>query len=382
MAQSQVQTNRQRIQFQNRITEEFFFDNLFASDMGNDPTAIIERISDLQAKGGTQVRTNLITQLRGKGVGRGTLVGNEEALDDYGCPFWVDRARNAVTMSESEAQEDDGTSWEKARPLLSNWGIQHQENATIEAMMALPSESPQAGLKSDDGEVVNGLKYEDASATQRNTWHDDNSDRVLYGKSLANFVAGDHAASLANIGTTDLCDKAFINKLKQVAVKADPKIGPTRYNSAKNRRYFKVYCGSTAFGDLKNSLEQVQLDGYPRNVGGNPVFQDGDIFYNGMIIREVPDIDIYAETVWPLSTAGAAGAPVYPVFLAGQSALGMPWARMPTATTKKEDDYGEHPGRGISMMYGIGKKFKKQPKDGTALVQWGIATGFVQISTQ
>ena len=33
-------------------------------------------------------------------------------------------------------------------------------------------------------------------------------------------------------------------------------------------------------------------------------------------------------------------------------------------------------GTGIEAAYGVGKIFKKHPKAGTKLVQWGVATGF------
>ena len=47
-----------------------------------------------------------------------------------------------------------------------------------------------------------------------------------------------------------------------------------------------------------------------------------------------------------------------------------------TRNVRKEDDYGFITGVGIEMAYGVGKMFKKHPMTGTALKQWGVATGF------
>jgi hypothetical protein len=45
-------------------------------------------------------------------------------------------------------------------------------------------------------------------------------------------------------------------------------------------------------------------------------------------------------------------------------------------TFRKEDDYGFITGTGVEAAYGIGKIFKRHPMQGTALKQWGVATGF------
>ena len=56
----------------------------------------------------------------------------------------------------------------------------------------------------------------------------------------------------------------------------------------------------------------------------------------------------------------------------------MAWAigQMQKPTFRDETDYQFIKGTGIEMAYGIGKMFKKHPKAGTALKQWGVATGF------
>ncbi len=381
MAETTVQTNNQLIQFRREITKEYFRFNEFSGDMGNNPTAIIHRLFETR-QGGDQINVPLVEQLSGAGKGTGTLVGNEEALEDYGCRVWIDTSRNAVQSNRRELQKESAKMFNYARPLLSNWGINKQRNDIIEALMALPSEAPPTGLQSDDGQTVNGIKYEVATAAQRNTWNAANSDRILYGRSLGNYNAT-HATALANIAAAQTLNGASVIKMKGLARRGSPKISPTRVNEGENREYYKMYVGSVLFNDLAEDLKATNLDGRPRNVGANPVFQDGDIIYRGVIIRELPEIDEFTENVWTtLATAGATGIPVRPAFLCGQSAIAQPWGMMPTPTTRKEDDYQHIKGVGIEMCLGAAKLFKKVPKAGTALKQWGVVTGFFAQSAQ
>ena len=51
--------------------------------MGEEVTSIIRRRMELKS-GGEQMNIPLVTRLTGAGVSTGTLVGNEEEIDDYG----------------------------------------------------------------------------------------------------------------------------------------------------------------------------------------------------------------------------------------------------------------------------------------------------------
>ena len=64
------------------------------------------------------------------------------------------------------------------------------------------------------------------------------------------------------------------------------------------------------------------------------------------------------------------------MFLCGQQAAAIAYGHDGQADLPQEDDYGFITGTGIEAAYGIGKIYKKHPKAGTALKQWGVATGF------
>lgn len=375
MALSTVAANNKLIQFRREITREYVRENLFSPYMGDGPTAIIRTLQD-NKKGGEQVNIPLVTKLTGTAVSTGTLVGSEEAIDNYGCRMWVDWARNAIMTNDAEDQKDSAAIFDEARPLLSDWGKELQRDELIAAMMALPSESAPAGLGSTNGQRVNGILYQSATATQRNTWNADNSDRVLYGNVLGNYNAT-HATALANVDATDdQFTSTSVRLLKYVAKRTNPRIRP--FKAKDGREFYVAFCGSVNFRQVQASLESINNAARAREGNGmndNPVFQDGDELHRGVIIREIPEIDDFVSNVWTtLGTAGASSSRVAPVFFCGQSAAAMPWGKMPVPTTRTDDDYQFIKGVGVKMCYGVGKVFKKHSS--TKLVQWGMVTGF------
>lgn len=377
MAVTVVETNNKLIRFTQEINREFVRENMFSPYMGDSLDSIIRRRMELKA-GGEDMNIPLVTRLTGAGVATGTLVGNEEKIDNYGMRVRLEWARHAVVTTKAESQKDSADIFGEAKPLLSDWGKELQRDELIAALMALPTETLPA---SSGGVRVNGIQYDLASAAQRNTWNADNSDRILYGAATSNFNAT-HATALANVDTTnDKFTATNLSLLKRVAVNASPRIRP--FKTRDGYEYYVCFAGSNPFRDLKISLETINKDARPREgrqtngAPDTPLFQDGDQIYDGVIVRMVPEISSFVTNVWTtLLTAGAASARVEPVFLCGQQAAVFAWGQMAKPTFRKEDDYGFITGTGIEMAYGVAKMFKKHPMTGTALKQWGVATGF------
>lgn len=377
MAVTTVQSNNKLVKYTQEINREYVRGNLFSPYMGTALNSIIRIKNELKA-GGEEMNIPLVSRLTGAGVASGTLVGNEEQIDNYGMRIRLDWARHAVVTNKAESQKDSADIFGEAKPLLADWGKELQRDELIAALMALPSETlPSSGTR------VNGIQYDLATAANRNTWNAANSDRVLYGASTANYNAT-HATALANCDTTnDKFTASNLALLKRIAMGASPKIRP--FKTADGYEYYVAFAGLNTFRDLKASLETVNKDARPREQNGmdkNPLFQDGDQIYDGVIVRQVPEISNFVTNVWTtLKTAGAASARVEPVFLCGQQAAAMAWGQMAKPTFRKEDDYGFVTGTGIEMAYGVSKIFKKHPSSGSNLVQWGVATGFFASAT-
>jgi hypothetical protein len=373
MAVTTTETNMKLIKFTQQVNREWVKENMFSPYQGEDLNAIIRIRNELKS-GGEQMNIPLVTRLTSVGVATGTLVGNEEKIDNYGMRVWLEWARNAVVTNKAEKQKDSADIFGEAKPLLSDWLNELKRDEVIAALMALPSESqPAAGTR------VNGIQYDAATATQRNTWQTDNSDRIVYGAALSNLVAGSHSGSLANVDTTaDKFTSANLSLLKRAAMIANPRIRP--YKTRDGYEYYVAFAGASPFRDLKLDLSTVNKDARPREGNGvdkNPLFQDGGQIWDGVIVRQVPEISLFVTNNWTtLLTAGATSNRVEPVFLCGQQAAVMAIGQMAKPTFRQEDDYQFITGTGIEAAYGISKMFKKHPNTGTTLKQWGVATGF------
>jgi len=380
MALSTVQSNNQLVKYLDQFTVEWSRENLFSPYQGTEMTSVIRVINALK-QGGEQVNIPILAKLRGEGVGSGTLTGNEESLDDYGMRAWIDWSRNAIKMKKNEKHKQSADAFAQARPLLNVWADEMRRDETIEAFMAIPTETQPANLGSDDGDRVNGTRFEDADATAKNAWNAANSDRVLYGNSEANYNAT-FATALSNVDATDdLFTAESSNLLKKIA-KRTSRVGPAikPHKISNGKEFYVAFHGTNTFRDLQTSLKEVDRDARSREGKGmdsNPLFQDGDELYRGVVHVEIPEIDNYVEDVWTtLKTAGANSARVNPVFFCGQQALAFVVGQMPQPVFDKADDYGFLSNAGIEMAYGVAKMFRKWPKSGSNLKQLGVVSGF------
>lgn len=377
MALTVPDNNNKLVVYTKELNKEYVRANLFSPYMSEDYNAIIRRRFDLKS-GGEQMNVPLVTKLRGRGVGVGTLVGQEEKIDNYGMRLWLDWVRNAVVTNKAQQQKDSADIFGEAKPMLSDWGKERIRDDIIASLLALPSEAPPVGLGTDPGQTVNGVLYEAATAGQRDAWNAANIDRVLYGASKANFNAVHATALLTVDATADKLDYKAGRLMKRLARQAVPAIHP--YQIDDGREYFVCFCGTNTFRDLKTSLDTINKDARSREGNGvskNPLFQDGDQLDDGIIYREIPEISLFTSQVWTsLLTAGAATSRVEPVFMCGQQAAVIGFGQMAKPTFRKEDDYGFVLGVGTEMAYGASKVFKKHPMTGSALVQWGVFTGF------
>jgi len=380
MASTVTQANNKLVVFRKEIFREYVRENLFSPYMGTAMNSIFRIVPDLDKggkNGGEQINVPLMARLQANAIGVGPMVGNEEALDNYGMRLWIDWVRNAVKINNAEEQKSSVDLFAEAKPMLSDWGKELQRDEICDALYALPSESAPAGLGSSNGQRVNGILFDSATAAQRNTWITDNVDRIQLGNSnTSNLSAGNFAASLANIASGQLISGALLMTMKRRAKKANPRIRPFRLKE-NGTEWFVLFVGQEQFRDLANDTDIKTANQNSRareNMGymKNPIFVDGDLLYNGIIIREIPELSLRLPTFY--QTAGASSIQLAPAFMCGQQAAAWCWGRMPTPTFLKEDDYQFNRGTGVKMAYGIGKLAKKNAAGN--FKEWGVFTGF------
>lgn len=342
-------------------------ENLFAPYMGNGADAVIHRIYELKDEG-EQITIPLVGKLTGNGVsGDNPLVGNEEAMDQYGYKAQIDWWRHAILLNKKQMRKSVIDQMDAARPLLMDHAMRKLRDDIIKALFNV-------GTIALTGNV-NGIYLPLATTAQKNTWNAANSDRVQYGAAVSNYNAT-FATALLNVDSTnDKLTTASLDLMKRrVRAATDPAIRPIRVEDG--REYYVVFVGSRLFRDLKTDtdLKNSNLQARPREGKGmdnNPLFQDGDLLWSGMIIREIPEMDSLAI----LTGAGAGSIDVGPAFVCGAQAVGYAVGQLPQPTERTEDDYGFIKGRGVETVYGVAK-IQKQQAGTSTLKDWGVYTGF------
>lgn len=375
MALTAVQTNNKLIKFREEILREFVRENMFSAYMGSSMTSIIRIMNDLKS-GGEQVNVPLVNSLRAGAIGVGTLTGSEEAIDNYGFRMWLDWARNAVKTNKAETQKDSADIFDIARPLLTDWGQELIKNEIVDSFLSIPLQTAPAGLGSTTGQRVNGISWDAAAGSQRNTWNVDNQDRVLYGNQVSAFNATWATAAATVDSTTDRFSAASVRLMKRRAMSiTTQRIRPIRTNDGYD--YYVLFCDPNQFRDLAGDTTILNNHLYARPREGasykdNPLFMDGDILYDGVIVRQVPEMLTRRPTLF--GTAGAGGTvAINAAVLCGQSAIAQFYGQLPRPTQLDQTDYQFNRGVGIEMAYGIGKIAKLT---GSAFKDWGVFTGF------
>jgi N4-gp56 family major capsid protein len=338
---------------------EYVRKNQFARYMGTTMGAMIQVREDLTRKAGDTVVFPTVRRLVGAGVsGNTVLEGNEEILNARSLNLVVSAFRHAVAVSDWDEQKSVIDLREAAREALMVWELEKMRNDIITSLEAITA----------DNNVQ--VSYAAATAGQRNTWVVNNADRVLFGASKSNAVSGVMATALLTVdNTADKMTAAIVTLAKRIARTASPRIRPISVND--DEEWFVMFMPSLPFRDLMQDPVIINTLQYAWDRGrDNPLFTAGDILYNGVIIREVPEMPVIAG-------AGTGGIDVAMSALCGAQALGVAWAQRMKSTTNTRD-YGYMHGVGIQEMRGIGKlRFGTDPTvDTTKPVDAGIVSVF------
>ena len=291
MAQSTVSTENEVTIYQAKVNKEYVRGGRFAAYIGPGPNSVIQTNTDLRKHS-----IPLIAKLSGGGVtGTATLSGNEEALANFEMPFTPSHDRNAVKVNDEDDEKSLFSLFKEANPQLKTWLMEMKRDKIIQAMGAISVNT--AGDALNYGGTKGAFGSTAATDANMDTWNTNNQDRVLYGKLKSNNSSGNHTTSIGNIDTTD--DKstaAMVTLLKRMAGLAAPLIRPIMLKD--DEPWYVYFLGSLGFRDLNEDSTITQANREARTRGvhtGNPIFVGGDLLYNGVIIREIPEIDIFID---------------------------------------------------------------------------------------
>jgi N4-gp56 family major capsid protein len=316
--------------------------NRFKRYMGSTENSVIQLKEQLTGRAGDRIHIPLISELTGAGrTGNQLLEGNEEALGNHDFPISVATLRHGVAVTDNEQQYTEIGLRDAAKEMLKLWAMAKLRTDLISALGS-----------------INGIAYGTATAGQRNAWLVSNADRVMFGDgSVGGYtvLADDIALVTAAMKLT----KEVVSKAKARAEQASPRIRPVTVGE--DSENFVMFVDARAFRDLKADLGTTLQNAQERG-DGNPLFNDGDLMYDGVVIRKIQEIA-------SLGTVGASSARISPYYLCGAQALGVAWAQRTKSTTDNRD-YGFVKGVGIHEMRGV-EKLRYNDKD------HGVFTGFV-----
>jgi len=355
MADTAPASSLEVIKFRRDFFREYVRNNRLSPYSG---TGVTNPIVIKEDRGPT-VRHPLVTRMTGSGVsGSDQLRGNGESIGNYSWDTNPTYYRHAAEFNKEDLEKTNIALMRAARPLLMEWAMSATRDRQIQAL----------------GAIYNGTTYAnygDAAEAAKDTWQTNNSDRVLYGANIA--LTGDDSAQIGGVDSTnDTFVRNRVDDLRRLAEDADPHIRPIQTDQ--DSEVYVIFAGSIAFRDLKRDLETLNSNADVRGMritsGGNVLARDGDMFWNGCIIRKVPEITkIYSATGKPLATAGASSIAVEPVFLCGAQALVHGMGQRPDIVVDRTYDYGFRPGVAVELKEDVKKAYFNN-------IQHGLVTGY------
>ena len=286
-------------------------DNLYMTRfIGSAEQNMIQELEDGKAKKGTNISFGLGIKLSGSGItGDSALEGNEEAMTDYDEDVAVNQLRHAVLLTgEFDEQRNVYNMRESAKNRLADWWAERIDQELLDKLCGK------------------------TTATFANTPTAAASSRSVY--------AGG-AGSIGAITTAMKMDTKVLDRAKQDAILASPRIRPLRING---KQYYVAILHPYDATNLRQDpvWAQAQRDA---NVRGedNPILSGALGVWNGIVVHE-------HEYVFRTND-GSGSAQVARNVLCGQQAGVIAWGK-PVKWVEKTFDYGNQWGVSVGAIFG------------------------------
>jgi hypothetical protein len=342
--------------------------------MGTSEDSFIQVRENLMKKPGDTIYFELVNRLQGAGkTDNQTLEGFEEDLSQRSDSIKVHLYRHGVVVPEYEEQVTAISLRNAARSGLKSWSLEHTRDRIINKLAdkEYTKDTILNPFTNVQMTAAAASAYVTANATNLNTYISNNQDRVLFGALNSNFSSGVFSTALGTVDTTaDKLTAAAVSLMKRKAKVASPKIRPIKVNG--DEEWYMLFANPYAFRDLKTDSVMTQANRDARVRGtDNPLFTDGDLLWDGVIIREIPEL---INNVW--TGQGASSADVGEVYLCGAQGLGFALAQR-WNTRSQERDYETKFGVAIQQIYDVKKlAFGTGSADTTTPKDYGVVTGY------
>lgn len=356
MADTSVPSALQVKQWEDQFYTDYIQIPDFDSVMGTQQNAVIQVKSQLGKGMGDTIYIELINKLTNDATtGTNVLEGNEEDMSQRSHSITINKRRFAVRIPEMAEIQTAVDLRNAGRSVLMDRTKEDTRDLLISAMSSL-----------------NGTAFTSRTAAIADAWLVDNVDRTVFGAYSAQGSAGgtDMSADLAQLDTTsDLFNVTALDKMILAAKTCNPKVRPVT-DPGNGKRTYIAYCHPQAFKNLRDSIDTEVLASTVVQAAAMKLFDGGDLWWNGCIVKEVDDMPIWANI------GASATTEVTPVYLCGAQALGIAWGRR-WKTITKEFDYGDKYGVAVDGIYGVSKlRFGTGTTDTDDYKDHGIVSGF------
>src|SRR3990167_8310746 len=266
---------------------EFFRDyarmSRYKRYMGTDEASMFQLKEDLTKKRGDRVTFALVNELTGNGVtGNTTLKGSEERLNSRSHALIVDVLRHAVAVDDWDVQKSVVDLRNAARVQLREWAQKMLRDACTNAL----------------GQI-DGVNFTTATNAQRDTWQVNNRDRLVFGDRTVTQTT--FASAISAVTAAAQLTPNILSLMKRLAQAAAPKVKPL-YVKEMDQECYVAFVGPRAWRDLTednpttNVLTLANRDARVRGVD-NPLFTGDSLVWDGMILREIPEIAALAASL-------------------------------------------------------------------------------------
>jgi len=369
MADSSVATGLRVTQWDDKFFTEYLGENRFSRYMGTDENSIIQVKEDLTKKSGDRLNFALLNKLSNNAVtGSGTLEGNEEDMTSRSHLLTVDKRRNAVRVAEMEEQKSAISLRQGARAVLKDWSMEDTRTLVIRALNSFRTGTTIVSWNT-------GAELEALTDATLDAWLVDNADRVIWGAASTGgaVFATEHNKLDA---TNDLMTATLLSGAKILAQTAAPRIRPVK--TMGDEEWFVAFLHPRQIRSLvlsDTTFQAAQREARDRGKD-NPLFRGADYLWNGIIIKEIPELPVVAASA---ITSGSAAATVCG-FLCGAQAVGYGLAKR-WKSVEQTFDYGDKQGVAIEGILGVEKlHFGSGSADTDDLKQNGVVSMWTAVA--
>lgn len=314
--------------------------------IGMGSNSIIQEKTELKSKG-DKVTCGLRMQLTGAGrTENQSLEGNEESLTTYSDSLFINELVHAVRVEGEDSIDQQRVLHNlrgESRKALADWFAERQSlSFFIQASGYTGSTINYRGNSISPTTVHEGLNTVTAPSTNR---------KIFAG-------SGNTTDQAVNADSTATFDLNLIDKAKEKAVTANPKIRPVRVNGGS---YYVMYLHPYQVYDLRTSTSDGQWYDIQKaaimggQTSGNPIFTGALGMYNGVVLRESEDVvpGVHSTTSAEQTSTRRA------LFLGAQSAMIAFSSKFskssPYKWVEKRFDYDRELGVSVQSLMGLKK---------------------------